>query len=166
MGVAEKPHQRGSLRAGAMMAKATKTDPIVAEMDKFAKELMDEARSVNVKVEGDAAADDRQPVTLQTRLDVFRQLAQWVGIKNRLNEADPDGGSLDDLKRRVRAKSPPYRGTARIPGPGGNQFASSAVKNARRYPDGDGGSALDAIKRQLPPTDAGDDDGAGDGAER
>lgn len=135
-------------------AKAPKGDSFVQEMDEFAKELMGLAKGATKLDEG--------AVSLQTRLDVFRQLAAWVAIKNRLNEAD-DGGALDELKRRITGTGPPSAGKAR----GDLKFkphAAAWAQHGSKYPDGNGGSALDAIKRALPRPDAGDDDGAGDGS--
>ncbi len=137
--------------------KTSKTDTFIVEMDSFAKDLLDLAKGVNV------ISEDQVP--LLTRLDVFRQLAQWVSIKNRLSEADPEGDVLDGLRNKLR-KGPPGGGTTRgKTARGGNQFGASWAAHGSKYPDGDGGSALEAIKRALPRPDAGDDGGAGDGAE-
>jgi len=139
----------------AKNAKTSKRDEFVADMDNFAKELMSLAKGVNEGVQ----------VSLQMRLEVFRQLASWVAIKNRLSD-DPDGGALDELRNRLRStKGPPGGGAARNPHPGGNPFNSAWNRFGKHYPDGNGGSALDAIKRALPRPDAGDDVDAGDDLE-
>lgn len=132
-----------------------KADPLIDRMDKLSNALMDKAEIVDV--------------TLQAALDVHKQVASWLAIKNRLTDLDETPGGLDELRRRLRsAETPPRRGAAREPGKGGDHFnAARHALHSRgiRYPDGEGGAALDAIKRRIPGSDPGDADGAGDDSE-
>jgi len=121
-----------------------KTRSLVDEIDEFAKELMQEARSVN-------DSDETAGIPLQTKLDVFGRVAQWIGIKNRLTDLD-QGAAIDEFKRRLKE--------------GRNTEAGKRkARHFRNFPDGDGGSALDAIKSRIPQPDAGDDASAGDDLE-
>jgi hypothetical protein len=129
------------------------TDELVVQMDELAKELMTLARK--------PAKEGEEP-SLQSQLDVFKGIAGWVAIKNRI--AAPEGDDLDDLKQRL--KSAPRGGAARNPtGRGRNSFEASAAALAGRFSPGNGGPALEAVKRALPRANAGDDDGAGDDSE-
>jgi len=134
------------------LKQSRRDNEFLGKMDDFANELMDKAR-----------VDD---VSLQTRLDTFKELARWVAVKNRLSDlGDAGGESLDELRRRLRAsQAPPRSGAARAANRGGDPFTSSYGRYGRYYPDGEGGAALDAIKRKLPGADDGDDAGPGAGS--
>jgi len=127
-----------------------KPDDLVVRLDSVASSLLDKATA--------------EGVGLQEGLDCFKEVARWVAIKKGLTP--PDGGeSLDELKRKLGQANGTTGGrTARgKPLSGGNQFAASHARFAHR-PDGDGGSALDAIRAKVPRPDIGDDAGAGHAA--
>lgn len=132
-------------------------------MDKFANDLMDKADNSNVKIE--EGAEPQPEIGLTSRLEVFKEVARWVAIKNRLGDDGDAGAGLDDLKRRLRnSEAAPRRGTSRAPPKWGDPLYAADVRRAQLHPSGDGGAALDAIKQRIPEPDVGDDDGAGDGA--
>lgn len=111
-------------------------DPLIGEMDAFAAELLKGAKS------------DTNTST-QAKIDVFRTITQWIGTKNRL--VDDEGEDLDVIRAKLRAP------------------AETAGGTPRRRPDafdGTGGSALAAIKRKLPRSNAGDAASDSNGAER
>lgn len=127
-------------------------DPFVDRMDTFANDLMDKAKDVEVG--------------LQARTDVFKAICGYLAVKHRITDTDGAGESLVDLRRKLNApQAPPRSGKARVPTPaiGGDPFTAAWNRRGIHYPDGQGGAALDAIKRKLPGADAGDDADAGDG---
>lgn len=145
----------------AKTAKTAAADPLVAEMDQFAKELLNLARCAN-----NSGEPPGEPVSLQQKTDVFRQVGGWVAIKNRVLDTDPNGGALDDLRSRLRGTpGPPREGAARGRARGGDRFAASWANNGAHYPDGNGGPALEAVKRALPSSNASDDADASDDLE-
>lgn len=129
----------------AVAKRPVKSDDFVDKMDQFANELMDKARSSDV--------------SLQSGLDTFKELARWVGIKNRLGDLDGTGESLDEFRAKLRSSEAPPRS-------GAPRGANWAKRNSTPHiVGGQGGSALDAIRRKLPSANAGDDAGAGDDLE-
>lgn len=131
--------------------KPKKVDSLVNAMDEFANKLIEANKADNVAI--------------ATRLDVFKAVSGWVGIRNRGADRDSDEPPGEGLNAyRERLKSAP---SERAPG-ARNQAAagraSSAARNGTTYPDGNGGSALDAIKARIPKSNVVGDHGAGDGS--
>lgn len=123
-------------------------DSLIKGMDEFANKLIEANKADNVAI--------------ATRLDVFKAVATWVGIRNRGADRgdEPPGEGLNAYRERL--KSAP---SERAPG-SRNQAAAGRASAEAKYgplPDGNGGSALDAIKARIPKSNAVGDHGAGDG---
>jgi hypothetical protein len=118
-----------------------KKDELVKSVDAFANELRELARK-----------DD---IILQVRLEVFRELARWVAVKNKLSETEESGDGLSELRQRINR--PPQKGAP-------SERASQRRESFSRFPENParGGSALEAIKRALPRANGGDDANDGD----
>jgi len=141
-----------SMTKGRGKGRGNWRDQVVAKMDEHAIRLLDGMNDVTV---GSSPSD--APVLSHTaQLDTFKAVGTWVGIKNRLQDAANEPGDLNELRQQLRRREAASRSRKTI----GRAFAQRAT-----LPDGDGGSALDAIKRRIPDANAGDDDGAGNGTE-
>lgn len=129
------------------MTKEKKSDSLVFKLDQFASDLIGGCKDVPI----------------QQRVDIFKEVARWVGIKNRLDEASDEGAVLHGYRDKLagsdapEAKPDPDR-RAR----GGlfeGQRAGARKGGAARWGNNNdtandyGGSALDAIKSRLPRTD-------------
>jgi len=119
---------------------------LVARMDTFADELINEANAGKV--------------TLETRLAAFAHVTKWVHVRNRLTDGQEDGALLDEYKstldgaaREIAARA---EGTNRT-------LAALERAQADRVPRpsaGDvGGAELEALKSRIPGPDDGDHSG-------
>jgi hypothetical protein len=119
-----------------------KSDNLVEKLDAFALELL-------AATEGGG---------VQQKVDIFKEIARWVGIKNRLDTGDTDEGSrLNGYRDQLANPAPPPAEPDR-PGRAINKPGAARAASLKRWAkdggpdtaDDNGGSALDAIKSRLP----------------
>lgn len=111
---------------------------IIAQMDTFALDLLSGAKSAEALADKTAA---------------FKEVAKWVAIKNRLEDAGEEGEGIRDLKSRFKSDdAKPTRG------PGAGRGAH--LRDRSRDPDEPGaGTGLEALRARIPGSGRRGDDG-------
>ena len=131
---------------------------LVNAIDVFANGLLKEASEAN-----------DPPLPLLTKLDVLDKLARWVAVRNKVaapNEPDDnEGGQLDIIRSRLKARNAAGRKTPGVLGDRPGDFVNTtyARRPVDERRDGDGAD-LAALKARLPRADDGGDDGDRDDA--
>lgn len=111
-------------------------DPVVDQMNSFALALLVAAREAKVET----AAGEMDHLSIAERVNVFREVARWISIKNRLPEPS-EGGDLDDYRARLgvrdqarelveRGKSIAERAVITAPAVAAATATGSAIDNA------------------------------------
>ncbi len=116
---------------------------LVARMDTFADQLLNECN------EG--------KITLETRLAAFAHVTKWVHVRNRLTDSQEDGALLDEYKSTLDGAAREIAARA-----DGTNRALAALERANadrvvRPSAGDvGGAELEALKSRIPVANDGD----------
>ncbi len=110
-------------------------DQLVVDLDKFALDLLKQARE----------GTKDTPVSIDQKAGVFEKVTRWAMVKYKIEDKEPDGSGLYELKRRTKGEDDQ---------PEGGRPRDARVAEYQRP-----GAALASFKRTLPGLPAADDGG-------
>ena len=121
---------------------------IAKRMDYLARDLMAKA------------SDGTLP--LEERVGIFKEIAKWVAIKNKLDDSGSEGSGIDEYRNRLKSAA---AGGAPDPGPDARARPVKPPKPEFAIVGEPEGSRLAELRRRLPPV-PGDNGGGGLDLER
>lgn len=108
-------------------------DQLIVDLDKFAADLLKQAKE----------GTPDTPVSIDQKAGVFEKVTRWAMVKYKIEEKEPDGAGLADLKQRTKGPNDqPERDTR------AGRIAAAGERERT-------GAALATFKRGLPPADDG-----------
>lgn len=107
-------------------------DQLIVDLDKFALDLLKQARE----------GTPDTPVSIDQKGGVFEKVTRWAMVKYKIEDKEPDGSGLADLKQRTKGADDLSERSARA-----DRIAAAGHKR--------NGAALASFKRSLPATDDG-----------